>query len=121
MVSKEDQIEEILAKQSSEIRAIVAKLRKIIKTAAPNLSEEPKTGWKNITYKGKAIVGNITPYKNHVNLHLYRGTELDDSANLLEGSGKTLRHIKFHQLESLEEKVIAAYITQAVALDDAGR
>lgn len=37
----------------------------------------------------------IKPLKDSVNLGFFHGANLDDSAHLLQGTGKLLRHIKF--------------------------
>ena len=37
--------------------------------------------------------------KNHVTLGFTRGTSLEDSAELLEGKGKNLRHVKVKEVE----------------------
>jgi hypothetical protein len=112
-------INKFLDAYDPEVQAIAHELCRIINDRAPKLVEEVKSGWKNITYTGDSIVCAVAPYTAYVSLHFYKGTELDDPENLLEGGGKALRHIKFHDLDAVNEKTIAPFIKQAVALDSA--
>lgn len=55
----------------------------------------------------------IAPLKAHVNLGFMYGADLDDPHNLLEGSGKALRHIKIRALEQANDPEIKKLIIQA--------
>ena len=41
-----------------------------------------------------APFGYVNSFKNHVNVGFFQGADLEDSARLLEGSGKRMRHVK---------------------------
>ena len=41
-----------------------------------------------------AAFGYVNAFKSHVNVGFFYGADLDDSAGLLEGSGKRMRHVK---------------------------
>jgi hypothetical protein len=45
---------------------------------------------------GDAPFGYVNSFKSHVNVGFFYGAMLDDPANLLEGSGKRMRHVKVH-------------------------
>ncbi|MEP6570391.1 MAG: DUF1801 domain-containing protein [Acidobacteriota bacterium] len=64
---------------------------------------------------------HIAVYANGVNLGFNHGATLDDPSEILEGSGKQIRHIKIRTPSDLERPEIRAYIRRArkVALDDA--
>lgn len=55
----------------------------------------------------------IAPYKNHLVLGFYYGTELPDPENLLEGTGKLLRHIKIRSAEDLQRPAVRQLIEVA--------
>ncbi len=42
----------------------------------------------------KESFASIVLHRERVNLQLHRATELTDPAGLLEGTGKTMRHVK---------------------------
>ena len=54
-------------------------------------------------------------FKRHVNIGFFLGTELPDPANLLEGSGKRMRHVKVRPGESLDTAALQALIDSAYA------
>ena len=45
-------------------------------------------------------------YKNQINLGFYKGATLPDPKNLLEGSGKKLRHIKIFDITEINNDII---------------
>lgn len=51
--------------------------------------------------------------KNHVSLEFTEGATFDDPGQLLEGSGKMRRHLKFYSLEDLMAKDPAPFLQQA--------
>jgi hypothetical protein len=57
----------------------------------------------------------ILPYKSWVNLGFYRGAILEDPNNLLEGTGKNMRHIKIRSLEEVEQEEIRQLVQAALA------
>jgi hypothetical protein len=62
-----------------------------------------------------APFGYVNSFKNHVNVGFFNGAMLEDSAGLLEGTGKRMRHVKLRpgqQLNSaaLGELIDAAYV-----------
>jgi hypothetical protein len=115
----ESTIEQILAGHSKEVVELVQALRELVKQSVPQLVEEPKLGWGNISYKKKGLVCAISPEKTYAALFFYKGTRLSDPNGILEGSGKALRHIKIRKLDDIHVEQIAAWLHEAVGLDEA--
>jgi hypothetical protein len=76
-------------------------LRQIILRTFPNINEELKMGvpW----YEGKYY---IVALKDHVNLGFSLENLSKEEKALLEGAGKTMRHIKIRSLKDINEKEI---------------
>lgn len=55
----------------------------------------------------------IAPAKNHVTMGFYYGAELPDPTNLLEGTGKLMRHVKVRNSTQLETGELRALIRRA--------
>src|SRR6478609_2000560 len=72
---------------------VAKRLRKLIKAASKDLTEEVKWGWPCYTCGGKNICG-FMHMRDTVNFVLYRGAKLDDPQGLIEGTGKSMRHVK---------------------------
>jgi hypothetical protein len=111
-------IGDILAGHSPQVIELVTTLRELVKQSTPELVEEPKRGWGNISYKKKGLVCAITPQKTYATLFFYKGTRLTDPQGVLEGSGKALRHVKIRKPDDIHVEQIAAWIHEAVGLDE---
>ena len=63
----------------------------------------------------------IATNAGHVNLGFPRGASLPDPNRVLEGEGKTMRHIKFASLRDVERPFVRRYIQAAMEQGGAGR
>jgi hypothetical protein len=106
-------IKEILSLLSNPQREILAKLRLTVKKTLPEAVETVK--WGNITYllDGKNLAWIIF-YSGHVDFGFFKGAELD--SNLLEGTGKSLRHIKILDNHDVPEAEITRLLKEAAKL-----
>ena len=69
-----------------------------------------------------APFGYVNSFKSHVSVGFFYGAMLEDSAGLLEGSGKRMRHVKLRpgsepENEGLRELINAAYLDIKARLD----
>ncbi|TAE76545.1 MAG: DUF1801 domain-containing protein [Bacteroidetes bacterium] len=55
----------------------------------------------------------IAPFKDSVNLGLYRGAILQNDKNLMKGTGKLLRHIKINNLKEIIDEDILEILRYA--------
>ena len=56
---------------------------------------------------------NIGVFARHVLLGFPRGTDLEDPAGVLQGTGKAMRHLTLKKLSDLERPEIRRYLRQA--------
>lgn len=110
-------VDDLLDNYSPQVREIAHALRQLVRSAAPDLKEEVKPGWKNVTYRNNGVVVAISPYSRHVNLHFYRGVDLDDPDGILTGSGKELRHVRIEEVEDVDADALSDMVQRAVRLD----
>ena len=108
-------VDDHINKLSSPVKAIAERLREIVRDASPDLTEHYK--WNMPVYAGTKDVCYIGAFKKHVNLGFYRGAELNDRDNLLEGTGKSLRHVKIASLDDIDKRSLSALIKDAVKVD----
>ena len=93
------QVEEYIEKQESPQKEILIKVRKIFLKTLPNCEE--KKAWGVIVFSGgKFYIGAI---KNRVHVGFAINGLSKEEIDLFEGSGKTMRHIKIHSLEEINE------------------
>ncbi len=112
--------EDLLAIASSDFHPILNRLKEIILSVDPDTCEVVRIGEKAATYgvgSKKMSEGYVylMPHKKWINLGFYKGALLEDNNNLLEGTGKSLRHIKIHSLENANRKEIRELIELAIA------
>jgi hypothetical protein len=62
-----------------------------------------------------AAFGYVNVFKAHVNVGFFFGTELDDPAGLLEGSGRRMRHVKLRPGTDFHFAALNALIDAAYA------
>jgi hypothetical protein len=104
---------------------MLARLRAIIKQAAPEAVEEvkwrkPSNGMAGVpvwSHGGMICTGET--YKSAVKLTFAKGASLEDPSGLFNASleGGTRRAIDFHQGDTIDERSLAALIRSAVALN----
>ena len=94
---------------------VVARIREIILRAAPDAKESIK--WAQPVYENNGPFSYIKAFKNSVNFGFWRGVDIDDSYNLLQGTGDKMRHFKLTGLEDIKEEIFSDYVKQAVQLN----
>lgn len=114
--SFEDLLEITTASQKMTVR----RLRQIILSVHPQACEVVRLGERAATYgfgpqKMSAGYAYILPHTAWVNLGFYKGANLPDPDNLLEGTGKMLRHVKIRSVEAAENPKIILLIKAALA------
>jgi uncharacterized protein YdhG (YjbR/CyaY superfamily) len=93
-----------------EIKGLAKKIRTLAREAIPNAEEGIKMGVPCYSVKRKyvALIGN---YTNHVYLYFPQGAKL--SSDLLEGTGKGMRHIKISKEAEIKRREISKLLQQA--------
>lgn len=95
------EVDGYVEKQKSPQKEICQKLRRIILRTFPNMKEEMKLGvpWYEEKYY-------IVALGDHVNLGFSLKGLSKKEMELLEGGGKTMKHIKIHSVKEIDEKKI---------------
>jgi hypothetical protein len=60
-----------------------------------------------------AAFAYVNAFKDHVNVGFFRGAELADPAGLLEGTGKTMRHVKLRPDDDIDAAALIELIESA--------
>lgn len=100
---------------------LVLGLREIVLQEAPGAEEAIYQSytlalWYGSSEKMKDWFCYIATYAKHVNLGFVRGAELADPNELLEGQGKTMRHIQFKTQRDLERPYVRRFIRASMEL-----
>ena len=119
----EADIREALAGRDPAIVDLAIEVRALVRDVLPDVHEELDTydgmlgfGARQYRASGWGIAA-LGAYTRWVSLVFTRGTELPDPAHLLEGTGKSMRHVKVRSSAELEERRAAI---RALLLEAAG-
>ena len=101
------------------ISELALALREVILEEAPDASESiyqvyTVAIWFGFSGKMKDMFCYIATNAGHVNLGFPRGASLPDPNRVLEGDGKTMRHIKFRSQREVDRPLVRRYIQAAV-------
>ncbi|MCP8314189.1 MAG: DUF1801 domain-containing protein [archaeon] len=96
------EVDEYIEKQKSPQKEICLELRRIIFRTFPDIEEEMKWGVPAYA-KGKYY---LVALKDHVNFGFSLKGLSKEEQKLLEGSGKTMKHIKIRSLKEIKENEI---------------
>lgn len=98
----------------------LARLRKLILEAAPELTEEWKWGSPVWAYKGNVLSGGA--FKDHVKLNFFNGASLKDPGGLFNAGldAKATRAIDFSEGDKIDEPALKELVRAAVAYNMAG-
>jgi len=99
----------------------LAKLRKIIHDADPELTEDWK--WGTAVWSHKGLVVAVGAFKETVKVNFFQGASLPDPNKLFNAGleAKKTRAIDFHDGDKLNEPALKGLIRAAVAHNRAGR
>src|SRR5580765_4333540 len=113
---------ELISKRIAELKdwrgKTLARMRKLIKQADPEVVEEWK--WMGTPiWSHDGIICTGESYKNHVKLTFAKGASLKDPARLFNSSleGNVRRAIDIHDGEVVDESAFKTLVRQAVALN----
>ena len=99
---------------------LLARLRKLVLEAAPELTEEWKWDTPVWAYKGNVVAGGV--FKDHVKLNFFKGASLEDPKGLFNAGldAKATRAIDFGEGEEIDESALKDLIRAAVAHNMSG-
>jgi hypothetical protein len=99
---------------------MLARIRRVIKEAEPDVVEEWK--WRGVpTWYHAGMVCTGETYKSHVKVTFAKGASLEDPAGLFNSSleGNVRRAIDLHEGDEIDEKALAALVRAAADLNGA--
>jgi len=97
---------------------MLARLRRLIKEADPEVVEEWK--WRGVpVWSHDGLICTGETYKNVVKMTFAKGAALKDSSGLFNSSleGNTRRAIDFHEDEKINERALKTLVRAAVTLN----
>jgi hypothetical protein len=100
---------------------LFARLRQLIHSADPQLTEEWK--WNTAVWTNNGMVCAIGAFKDHLKINFFKGAALPDPHGLFNAGleAKTTRAIDLHEGDTINEPALQDLIRAAVAHNQAAR
>lgn len=105
-------VTEYINNSSTEQVEILKTLRQLIHETISGTTEDIK--WGIPVYTKTKIFTYLRSTKNHVALGLYNIDRIKDTNGLLEGTGKSMRHLKIAKVEDINEELIKEWLKATV-------
>ena len=109
-------VDAYVQKQNPKLKPVADAVRALVRKAAP-LSCENINPWGVPTFESNGPFCYLMIGKNHITFGFPRGATLLDSAGLLEGTGKNLRHVKLREVSDVHDANLRQLIVEASALN----
>ena len=100
---------------------LVARLRRLIREAAPELAEEWKWDTPVWSHKGNVVAAGV--FKDHVKLNFFKGASLDDPQGLFNAGldAKATRAVDIAEGEDINESALKELVRAGVAYNTSGK
>jgi hypothetical protein len=109
-------VDDFAAKLPAWQQSLVAELRALVARVAPKVTVVIK--WAQPVFEHHGPLAYIKPAAKHVSFGFWRGAELADPDQLLDG-GDRMKHLKISEGSSLPKAKLEAWVRAAVKLNEA--
>lgn len=109
-------INAFLKEKDPELQKIAKALRAMMKQLVPDVKETVNP-WGVPTFEWNGPLAIFIVASKHVTFGFHRGTSLPDPEKLLEGTGKSIRHVKMKSVADLQQKGLRELVLAVVELN----
>ncbi len=113
-ITRDPAIEVWMHEHSGELGSIARRWFEVMRTCGNDVRELLHDGHPTACVDDAAF-GYVNAFKAHVNVGFFRGAELADPENLLEGTGKFMRHVKLKPERDVDTTALTKLIQTAYA------
>ncbi len=114
------QVERLLARHGPTVQAVARALRDLIRREFEGAVERVDFGNRLLAYgrsmKMRDLTFAVVPHSAHVNLQLADGVDLPDPTDIVEGTGKRIRHVKIRSVEQAASPPVREIVRAQIAL-----
>ena len=93
----------------------MSELCNLISREAPEATSSIK--WAQPVFEIGGPFAFIKPASNHITFGFWRGCDLEDPQNLLEGTGDRMRHMKIGSLQDAQHPALGGFVRRAAELN----
>ncbi|MFN2439950.1 MAG: DUF1801 domain-containing protein [Chitinophagaceae bacterium] len=118
-MTEDKKINVFLLQYSEKVIGYTLKLRQVLFANLPGIIEQIDISAKMIAYcygqKYTEMICTVIPSKKGLKLGFYKGTELPDPDNLLNGTGKISRYVEIESEKQIKSSALKNLIASALA------
>ncbi|WP_196888633.1 DUF1801 domain-containing protein [Aureivirga sp. CE67] len=107
------EVQEYLDKAPNNFKEILLSLRELISKEVENAEENYK--WSRPVYTKEKDVCYLTYTKKHVTFGFFEFEKIKTNISLIEGTGKSMRHIKLKNLSDIEDFQIKKILKELIS------
>ncbi len=111
-VKRDPAIELWIHEHSGELGEIAQRWFEVMRDCGEDVQELLHDGHPTACV-GDAAFAYVNAFKAHVNVGFFRGAEIADPADLLEGTGKFMRHVKLRPESAVDATALRTLIETA--------
>jgi len=111
-----DPVADFLSAYDPAVQELAEQLRTLVQRLVPDAEEKLHRPWKTVAYGRERKFCAISPHKAWVNLQFHAGSKLGDPKGLLEGTGKSMRHVKIAKPADVKRRALADLVREAARL-----
>jgi hypothetical protein len=113
-IKRDPAVEVWMHEHSGELGSIARRWFEVMRTCGNDVRELLHDGHPTACVDDAAF-GYVNAFRAHVNVGFFRGAEIADPENLLEGTGKFMRHIKLTPDGDVDPAALTKLIKTAYA------
>lgn len=110
-----DELSSFLGTYDPEVQALALGACALVRRIVPQADQKVLRPWKTIAYGARKKFCAVSPHSAWVNLQFHEGAFLADPSGLLEGTGKSMRHVKIALARDLKRRALASLIREAAS------
>lgn len=104
------QVTKYISEAPEEQKKIMEAIRTIIHKEVPSVTENFK--WSRPVFSTDTDFAYFKMAKSYLTFGIFKFEKIKDNNNLLEGTGKDMRHIKIKKIDDLQPTVIKNWLHQ---------
>ncbi len=113
--SRETTVDAYVAGLDGPLAEVAARLRHLVTGAAPSATESIK--WGQPVYEDNGPFCYFKANTGHITFGFWRGTELDDPDERLQGDGDRMKHLALRSIDDVDDEAIGRWVRQAIDLN----
>jgi hypothetical protein len=110
-------VDAFIAALPDDHRKVAERIRALVAEVAPGAPVSIK--WAQPVWESNGPFAYLKPFPITTNFGFWRGSDLVDPDDLLDGDGIRMRHLRIVPGDPLPEDAIRAWVTQAIELNRA--